>query len=90
MSRFKQEDLFSDREFEWENLPENLKESPRKMMLVAQIMPAQSVFEFNRKIDDLLNKFIKKSQEKDTRNSISYFERENLVIGNTSAIGGVI
>ena len=40
ISRFKQENLFSDREFEWEFLPENLKESPRRRLLVAQKMPA--------------------------------------------------
>ena len=57
----------------WEKSPENMKESPRRRFLVAQRMPAQTVFAFDRKIDDLLNKFIKKSQEKDTRNSISYF-----------------
>ena len=71
-------------------MPENLKESPRRRLLVAQKMPAQSVFAFNRKVDDLLNKLIKCPQSKDTRHSISYFERENSVIGKTSAINGVI
>ena len=75
ISSFKQEDLFSDRKFEWEKLPENLKESPQRRFLVAQRMPAQSVFAFNRKTDDLLNKLIKCPQSKDTRHSIYYFER---------------
>ena len=71
-------------------MPDNLKESPRRISLVAQRMPAQSVFSFDRKIDDLLRKLIKCPQPKDTRNSISYFERENSAIGKTSAIDSVI
>ena len=75
ISLFKEEILFSDREFEREMLPENLKESPMRRMLVTQIMPAQSVFSFNRKIGDLINRLINFPQSKDTRHSISYFER---------------
>ena len=55
-------------------LPENLKDSPKRRLLVAQRMPGQSVFAFNRKIDDFLNKLIKCPQPKDTRHLISYFE----------------
>ena len=76
MSSFKQEILFSNREFEWEMLLENMKKSPRRILLVTQRMPSQSVFAFNRKIDDLLNKLIKCPQSKDTRHSIYYFETE--------------
>ena len=86
----KREDLFSNREFDWGKCPENLKESARKILIVAQRIPAYSVFAFNRKIDAFLNKIIKYPNSKDARYSISYFERENSVIGQTSEINSLI
>ena len=59
ISFFKQEDLFSDREFEYEKLPENLKDSLRRRLLVSQKIPADSAFLFSKEFVFLLDKFIK-------------------------------
>ena len=71
-------------------LTDILKESARNMLIVAQRMPAQLVFALFRKIDDLLSKLGKYHRSKDTRHSISYFEKENSVIGKISTIDSVI
>ena len=87
---FKCKDLFSEDDFNWENLPSSLKDSARRRLLIAQRMSAQCVFAFSRKLDDLLNKLVKCPQSKDIRQSLTYFERETSVIGKINAIDGII
>ena len=81
------DDLYSDNNFTWDQLPEELKNSPRKRLLISQKMPAQSVLAYLRTIDTLLVDLIKCPESKDTRVSRSYFDRQNSVLGK---VGGVI
>ena len=81
--------MFEDKDFQWFNLPEDLRSSPRKRLLVSQKMPAQCVFTYLRAVDALLNKLIKCPQTKSTRVSSTYFDRKNSVLGKVGGIMGV-
>ena len=59
-------ELFSDCEFEWEMLLENLTQLSRRRFLVAERSPIQSVFALDRKNRQYFKKFIKLPFSKDT------------------------
>ena len=51
--------MLEDEDFQSNNLPEDLRSSPRNRLLVSQKIPAQYVFTYLRAVDMLLNKLIK-------------------------------
>ena len=84
-----EDSMFVEKDYTWDKLPPDIRDNPRRRLLISQKMPAQSVLVYLRVVDTLLTHLLKCPESKDTRVSRTRFDRKNSILGKVGGFIGV-